>query len=182
MKKLFFSIFVFISLNIFGQEKYYTKTAEVTFEASVPSFEAVKAKHENVTALFNTETGEIAALILIKGFRFKNALMEEHFNENYMESDAFPKASFKGKIDGIDQIGFSKNKQQLDLKGTVTIREITKKVNFKVYLSTSDGKLFLEGDFLLNPSDFHIKVPGIVREKIAEEVTVKLSLKLDPRN
>ena len=182
MKKLFFSIFVCFSLTFYGQEKYYTKTAEVTFEASVHSFEAVKAKHENVTALFNTNTGEIAALILIKGFRFKNALMEEHFNENYMESDAFPKASFKGKIDGIDQIGFSKNKQQLVLNGIVTIREITKKVSFDVIVSASDGKIYLEGDFILNPSDFGIEVPGIVREKIAKEVSVMLNLKLDPRN
>jgi len=81
-----------------GQTKYLTKTGSLTFEASVPSFEEVKATNSAVTAIMNEENGEFAALALVKGFRFKNALMEEHFNENYAESDDFPKAIFKGKM------------------------------------------------------------------------------------
>mgnify|MGYP000038271939 CR=1 FL=1 len=97
MKKLVL-LFIFISINSFSQSKYYTKTGVVNFEASVPSFEEVKAHNKSVTAIFNSETGEFAALVFVKGFRFKNALMEEHFNENYAESDQYPKATFKGKI------------------------------------------------------------------------------------
>ena len=97
MKYLFYILF-FVSAFNFAQEKYLTKTGELSFEASVPSFEEVAAKNNSVTALLNTENGEIAVLALIKGFRFKNALMEEHFNENYAESTKFPKALFKGQI------------------------------------------------------------------------------------
>ena len=85
-----------------SQEKMVSKSAKVIFEASVPSFEEVKAVNKNVTFVLNPATGEIASLALMKGFQFKVALMEEHFNENYIESDQYPKAKFKGKIEGFD--------------------------------------------------------------------------------
>ena len=81
----------------FSQGKFLTKSGAITFEASVPSFEEVKATNDKVTAIINTETSDIAALALVKGFRFKVALMEEHFNENYAESDKFPKAKILRK-------------------------------------------------------------------------------------
>ena len=71
----------------FSQEKYLTKSGVLNFEASVEYFEEIKATNTNVTAILNTSNGQFAALALVKGFRFKNALMEEHFNENYAESD-----------------------------------------------------------------------------------------------
>ena len=88
-------IFCFLG---FSQDKKSTKTGEITFEASVPSFEEVKATNKGVSCILNTQTGEIAALTLVKSFKFKAPLMEEHFNENYMESSTYPKATFKGKI------------------------------------------------------------------------------------
>ena len=103
MKKLIF-LFVLVSVNCLAQSKYLTKTGTVNFEASVPSFEEVKASNNSVTAILNTENGEFAALALVKGFRFKNALMEEHFNENYAESDKYPKAVFRGKITNLAEV------------------------------------------------------------------------------
>ena len=103
MKYLFFA-FVFLLngvLIVNAQEKFITKSGVINFEASVPSFEEVKAKHQSVSALLKSN-GEFASLALVKGFRFKVALMEEHFNENYAESSKFPKATFKGKIKGFD--------------------------------------------------------------------------------
>ena len=93
--------FAFVA-TAFGQEKFATKTGEINFEASVPSFEEVKAENNNVSAVLETGTGNFAALALMKGFRFKVALMEEHFNENYIESSKYPKATFKGKIQDFD--------------------------------------------------------------------------------
>ncbi|MBT8273073.1 MAG: YceI family protein, partial [Bacteroidia bacterium] len=81
MKNLVF-VLLFAVMSGFAQQKYLTKAGTLSFEASVPSFEEVAAKNEAVTAILNTENGEFAALALVKGFRFKNALMEEHFNEN----------------------------------------------------------------------------------------------------
>ena len=97
MKHITLFVF-FISIVGFSQVKYLTKSGVLNFEASVETFEEIKASNSNVTAIFNASNGEFAALALVKGFRFKNALMEEHFNENYAESDEFPKAIFKGKL------------------------------------------------------------------------------------
>ena len=86
--KSVYLFFTLISFFAFSQEKYLTKTGTLVFEASVPSFEEIKATNTNVTAIFNASNGEFATLALVKGFRFKNALMEEHFNESYAESDS----------------------------------------------------------------------------------------------
>ena len=83
MKKVTYLILLLVSLSITSQNRYLTKTGTVEFEASVPSFEEVKAINNSTTAIINSETGEFAALVLIKGFRFKNALMEEHFKSDY---------------------------------------------------------------------------------------------------
>src|SRR6187549_3993369 len=99
MKKLLLMTLLSVAGFVSAQDKMITKTGKVTFEASVPAFEEVKAKNETATCVLNPTTGEIASLALMKGFRFKIALMEEHFNENYIESDKYPKATFKGKIE-----------------------------------------------------------------------------------
>jgi len=92
-----------------SQEKYWTRSGTLTFEASMPAFEEVKATNENVTAILNTTDGTFAALALVKGFRFKNALMEEHFNESYIESNRYPKAIFKGQLLNFDVRNLEKN-------------------------------------------------------------------------
>ena len=96
---LFLLAAVFITISsVEAQAKYIDKKGELTFEASEELFEPVKATNESVTVILNTETNEIASLALMKSFRFKNSLMEEHFNENYIESETYPKATFKGKL------------------------------------------------------------------------------------
>ena len=79
-----------------------TRSGEIKFEASMPAFEEVAAKNNTVSCIFDKSTGDIAVLALVKAFRFKVPLMEEHFNENYIESDKFPKATFKGKVTNFD--------------------------------------------------------------------------------
>ena len=95
-------LFLFIGILPVSAQKYATKTGSLKFEASVESFEEVAAENKNTSAILESSTGEIAVLTLMKGFRFKIALMEEHFNENYVESDKFPKATFKGKVEDFD--------------------------------------------------------------------------------
>ena len=110
MMKNIYLLFLCISFTGISQEKYLTKSGVLNFEASVEAFEEIKASNSNVTAIFNAANGQIAALALVKGFRFKNALMEEHFNENYAESDLYPKAIFKGEL-----VGFSLDPLQVNL-------------------------------------------------------------------
>jgi len=182
MKKVIYLIIVLVSLSATSQNRYLTKTGTVQFEATVPSFEEVKAKNNSVTAILNSETGEFAALVLIKGFRFKNALMEEHFNENYAESGKFPKATFKGKI-----IDFSLDKlntvaSELNLKGELTFHGKTKTIEaLNVNISLTENVITISGQFVADVSDFDIKIPKIVRKKISEDINVSFEFKLQKK-
>lgn len=181
MKKLIYFL-AFISLNTFAQNKYLTKTGVVEFEASVPSFEEVKAKSESVTAIINADNGEIAALVLIKGFRFKNALMEEHFNENYAESDQYPKAKFKGTIDNFSIKKLNDVPISFYLNGELEFHGKTKKLeDTELNISFLDNIITISGEFSVNASDFDIKIPKIVSNKIAEDINVSFEFELKKR-
>lgn len=169
--------FVFTTLVV-AQEKYSTKNGTIVFEASVPSFEEVKAKNENVSAILNAETGDFASLVLINGFRFKVALMEEHFNENYMESSKFPKAILKGKLKDFSASKLTTGSSKYTLEGTITIHGVTKSFETPVSISQKGDSLEVESQFVLNPTDFNIEIPKIVSNKIAEEIQVSAKYSL----
>jgi hypothetical protein len=173
--------FLFISGSIAAQTKYYTKSGVIDFEASVPSFEEVKARNETVTSILNINTGEIAALALVKGFRFKVALMEEHFNENYAESRNFPKATFSGIIESFSLEKLGTNPIPFDLNGKLVFHGKTVAIAEEALISLEGNVIQLFSNFILKPADFDIKIPKIVRNKVAETVTVHLNFKLIPK-
>ena len=162
------------------QEKYLTKTGSVTFEASVPSFEEVKGVNKNTTAIINTENGEFAALALVKGFRFKNALMEEHFNENYADSDDYPKATFKGKIEGFSLSELNNGTLQKVFNGTLNFHGKTKDIKREelTISKNSDGNIAITGHLKVNVADFDIEIPKIVSNKLSREVDVTFEFML----
>ncbi|MBW1295776.1 YceI family protein [Aquimarina litoralis] len=172
MKKILFLLLFLISGIVFSQGKYITKKGTISFEASVPSFEEVKAKNSTVTAILNTDNGEIAALALIKGFRFKNALMEEHFNENYIESDDYPKATFKGVLVNFDKDNIQK---EYTIKGTLSLHGKSKEIQTKGELTQEGNTISISSTFITKPEDFDIKIPSIVSKKIADDISVSLN-------
>lgn len=177
MKKTIYILILF-SLPIFSQTKYLTKTGTVNFEASVPSFEEVAANNNSTTAILNIENGGFAALVLVKGFRFKNALMEEHFNENYAESDKYPKATFEGKIKDFSFIGL-KTTTPLKMTGKLSFHGKTKKLDdIPLSLSNDNGIINIMGSFNVATSDFDIKIPKIVQNKVSETVKISFSFNL----
>ena len=175
MKTLLYILF-FVSAFSFAQGKYLTKAGELSFEASVPSFEEVAATNNSVTAIINTQNGEIAALALINGFRFKNALMEEHFNENYAESSKYPKAIFQGKIENFSLENATGN---FKITGNLTFHGVTKTIEtIPVTINKTGDKITINGVFKVLASDFNIEIPKIVRNKIAEDVEVSFNFEL----
>lgn len=159
-------------------QKYYTKTGTTEFKASVDAFEPVEAKNESTTAILNVETGEMAALLFIKAFHFKIALMQEHFNENYMDSDRFPKATFKGKVEGFSLEMLSNSEKEFTLKGTLIIRGKEKNIETPIRIKKIEEKIVLISEFNVSPQDFDITIPSIVRNKIAESIHLKLCYEL----
>ena len=155
-----------------AQEKLVTKNGTTTFEASVPSFEEVKAKNENVTCILNTKTGEIASLALIKGFKFKIALMEEHFNENYMESTRYPKATFRGILKDFDLKEVTATPKDFSLKGKLEIHGKSKEITTIAKIKKTEKGIEIETNFSVNASDFDIQIPSVVKNKVSNKINV----------
>ncbi|WP_139958205.1 YceI family protein [Flavicella sediminum] len=182
MKKIFLYVLLLNGLFAYSQEKYFTKNGTITFEASVPSFEEVKATNNKVTAILKTDTGELAALALVKGFRFKIALMEEHFNENYADSDTYPKAKFTGKIVAYDhQIFLQKKERKIEIEGNLTFHGVTHKIKTPANLSFSNNSLKLLANFKVKPQDYRIEIPNLLRKKVAEEIDIQLNFTLEKK-
>lgn len=180
MKKLVLLILSLFMGNIIFAQKIMTRTGQVKFEASVPAFEPVAAENNSVSAVLDKSNGEFAALALIKAFQFKVALMEEHFNENYIESSKYPKATFKGKIINFDASKLSVPKKY-DLEGDLTIHGVTKKIKTAINLTPKEGKLYLSNTFTVKAQDFNIKIPSIVKSKVSEDVNITVDLILDEK-
>ena len=175
---------IFLVLLIFSQsilsQKYFTRTGNTEFKASIDAFEPVEAKNKSTTVVLNTENGDIAALLLIKAFQFRVSLMQEHFNENYMDSDTYPKATFSGKITdfNISEVDYEKN---YIIKGILTIRNIAKNIEAIGKLKKTDSKILISSSFIVTPEDFNIKIPSIVRKKIAKTVTINFNYELSEK-
>ena len=174
MKKILTILLVFFTTISFSQEKRITKNGLINFEASVPSFEPVEAKHNNVSAILNIATGDIASLALVKGFRFKIALMEEHFNENYAESTKYPKATFKGKIENFDVSKLTSTPQNFTIKGVLEFHGKTKEISSIASISKNGDKIELKSNFVLNSDDFDIQIPKIVSNKVSKKVNTQI--------
>ena len=155
-----------------------TKTGNMSFEASQPTFEPIEASHAAVSALLNAQTGELAVLALVRGFRFPLALMEEHFNENYIESHKYPKTSFKGAITDFDQNTLNDQPQIVELNGELSMHGVTKPISVSATVTQTDDRITLESSFSVKTSDFGIEIPNLVRKQIDENVQIQVFLPL----
>ncbi len=170
----------FLSLCCFAKlsaQKYFTKTGFTEFKASVEAFEPVEAQNNSTTVLLNVDNGEIAGLLFIKAFNFRVALMREHFNENYMDADKFPKATFKGALENFQWSALSST-ETYPLQGELNIKGKSKAISTQARLTKKADKLLLESEFTVSPQDFDIKIPSIVSEKISETITISLRYEL----
>lgn len=170
--------FLLLAFAMSGQDRFLDKKGVIVFEASEELFEEVKAKNESVTAILDADKNEIASLALMRGFRFKNSLMQEHFNENYIESDLYPKAIFRGEIIDFDLNELGITGKQYTIKGVLEIRERKKSIEPVVQIQKINNVISLQGSFKVLPKDFDIQIPKIVENKIAKEVMVRFDFKL----
>ena len=176
------SIFIAIALlvcmtqTVTAQKVFATKSGQIYFNAT-GALVKIAAVNNQVDSKFVDATGQIIFGVLVKGFKFENQLMEDHFNENYMESTQFPKADFKGYITNIKEINFSKDgAYPIQVEGTLTIHGIAQKTTTKGKLTLSQGKPTLEGEFNIKIKDYGIS--GMyIGDKIANVAVIKLNCK-----
>ncbi len=172
---------VSLSFTHVNAQKIFTKNGTISF-FSKTSLEDIKADNNQVMSVLNTQTGEFQFSMLIKSFRFQKALMEEHFNENYMESDEFPKATFKGAITDIKAVNFSKDAvYTVTVNGDLTIHGVTKKASAAGTITISAGKVSAASKFPVKLSDYNISIPKLVKDNIAETIEVTVNCQFDQK-
>jgi len=161
-------------------QKYMTRNGYIGFFSSTP-IEDIKADNNQVASVIDISTGEIVFQVLIKSFKFAKALMEEHFNENYLESEKFPKSTFKGKITNLAAVDFSKPGQyEVIVEGDLNIHDVTNKVSVTGSIEVIPGGINANSKFNVVPEDYKIKIPAIVRENIAKIIEVTVAIRYSP--
>ena len=163
-------------------QRYFTKSGTIGFDATSPSSpEKIEGTNRTATCVVDTKSGAIQFAVLMKGFAFERALMEEHFNENYVESHKFPKAEFKGKIKDTEQIDFTKDgTHSVKVKGDLTLHGQTKEVETTGKLQVTGGKINATASFSVKMSDFDISIPGLVADKVAKTAMINVNCSLEP--
>jgi polyisoprenoid-binding protein YceI len=169
--------FLFTSLSA---QKLVSKNSHIWFYSHTP-VEDIEAHNRQAVSILDPSTGELVFNLLVKSFEFKIALMQEHFNENYMESDKYPKAAFKGKITNNASVDYKKDGTYLaEVSGDLTIRNVTKPVTSKGTITVKGGTVTAMAEFYVKPADYDITIPAVVENKIAKEVKVTVDAPYSP--
>jgi len=181
MKKLFFFAALVGLLQTVNAQKYITRTGYIRF-FSTTSVEDIEAKNYQFTSILDAATGELVFKGLMKSFQFPKALMQEHFNEKYVESDKYPNAEFKGKIKDFKSEILKVGKVvEVMVEGDLTMHGVTKKVSEKGTVELkADGKVVAKSQFKVKPEDYSIKIPSLVRNSIAEVLDIFVDIEYSP--
>ena len=163
-----------------AQGKYLTKTGQISFFSATP-IEDIEAKNQQVAAVLDFGTGQLAFSVPIKAFVFKRTLMQEHFNENYMESDKFPKATFAGKFVGFDAgLLATAGPHPAQVEGDLTLHGVTHHVQVPATVELRAGQLLAQATFPVESADYNIEIPLLVRSNIAKVISVRVNLACAP--
>jgi hypothetical protein len=176
MKKI---LFVVIAVGLFQfthAQKYISKTGHIWIYSYTP-VEVIEAHNRQVVSILDAASGDLQFSLLVKSFEFKIALMQEHFNENYMESDKLPKSSFKGKITNLNTIDLKKDGiYPAEVSGDLTIHGVTKPVTTTGTIEIKGQTLNAKAKFTVSPKDYDIVIPSLVEEKIAKTIDVNVDV------
>ncbi len=181
MKNIFFLILIFSAQLATGQ-KYFSKTGKITFYSDAP-LEKIEAQNTSASTAIDVASGSMEWAVLIRGFKFQKALMQVHFNESYMESQTYPKAKFKGKIDNIKSIDFKKDgKYDVTASGQLEIHGITKPITSTGVITVKNGIVTAKSKFSVLLADYGIEIPKLVANNISKsvEVTVEADYQILP--
>jgi len=165
------TIFLFLTLSVqVNAQRFIGKNGEITFFSETP-IEDISAVNNKVSAVFDASTNDLVFQLNITDFKFPIALMQEHFNENYLESDLYPKSKFIGRVVNIMD-------EKATVSGDLTIHGITNSVEVVGSFIKSKNLLLLNSQFIIKLKDYNIKIPKIVMYKIAEEIEVQVNIEL----
>ena len=162
-------------------QMYMTKNGKISF-FSTTSMENIEAVNNQAVSILNSGTGEIGFSVIIKGFLFKKALMQEHFNEDNMESDKYPKAMFKGVIADIANVNFNKEGDySVKVNGNLTMHGITQKIAVNATIKIKEGKVFASSEFNVLRADYKISVPKVTENNVSKSIRINVACNYEPR-
>jgi hypothetical protein len=179
MKKIILSVFILILLTNLSAQKYFSKDAKINFSAT-SSLEKIEGSNTKGTLVIDGATNKLEAAVLVKGFHFEKALMEEHFNENYMESGKFSKATFAGEITDMKTVNMAKDGDyKVNVKGKLTMHGVTKDITTTATITVKGGTIAAgKTSFKVLVGDYGIAIPGAVKDKIAKEAKIDVEANL----
>lgn len=182
MKRTLLSIIMLLAISsMTTAQKFFTKNGSVSF-FSKTNMEDIKADNNQVLSVLNSQTGELQFSVLVKSFHFEKALMEEHFNENYMESDKFPKSSFKGNIADISKVNFTTDgTYPVSVSGDLTMHGATNKVTTQGKIIIQGGKITGTSVFKVTLADYKIVIPKLVETNISKTIEITVSCLYDQK-
>lgn len=171
---------ILISSIAFPQGKFFTRTGQISF-TSKGDLETIKAQNKTVTCVLDSKTGLIQFSVMMRGFEFRKALMQEHFNENYVESDKYPSSEFKGQIISSPIPDLSKDGiYPVQVKGNLTIKGISKEQLADGTLTVKQGMVQADAIFNIQLSGYKIKIPSVVKNNLSNTVTIAVACSLRP--
>ncbi len=179
MKKLVFSLVVALfAMTSISAQRLFTRDGKIYFNAtSENSPEKIEAAHTGGTFVLDVPTGKVEMAVLIKGFYMEKALMQEHFNENYMESSKFPKASFKGALTDLTAVNFAADgNYAATVSGQLTIHGVTQNVSTPVNFKISGGQVSATCNFSVILKDYGIDIPSLVADKLANQASISIAV------
>jgi hypothetical protein len=174
----YFASLLLLLVGSANAQIYLAKTCEISF-FSANSMGDITAVNKTSKPIMDISTGDVQVKISIQGFVFPDPLMQEHFNENYLESDKYPDATFKGKIN--EPVDYTRDGvTKVTVKGNLEMHGVKKDINFDGTITVKGVEVILETRFKIHIADFHIKIPSLVVKNIAEDIDVKMKGTLDP--
>jgi len=169
------------ALHTVTAQVYLTRNGTIRFFSEAP-LENIEAVNRQVMSALNIETGEFVFRLPIRSFAFDKALMQEHFNDNFMESHNYPNASFQGVVEEVESIDFSDSgSYEVTVAGELTIKDVTKTISEPGTLTVIDGLIEGEAVFVIRPEDYNINIPRRYVRNIASEIEVFVNVTLRPQ-
>ena len=177
---LFFAAFFFVTLSA-GAQNFITKNGKISF-FSKTDVENIDAVNNQAVSVINSQTGSVAFSVLVNGFLFKKALMQEHFNENYMESAKYPKASFKGSITDMSKVDFKKDgSYNVTVTGDLNMHNVTNKITVPAVIQVKGSTVSANTAFKVKLDDYKIAVPKVVENNISKTIDLKVDCNYEAR-
>jgi len=183
MKKILVLIlFSVVGVSGFSQTVYMTRSGQISFFSKTP-MENINGINNEVTSMLDAGKGDLVFAVLIKSFRFEKALMEEHFNENYLESTKFPKATFQGKITNASSVNFTKDgSYPATVEGDLIMHGVKQRQTASGTITVANGKISAVSTFIIKLADYKIERPSLVADKISETIEIRVNCQYEPKS